>query len=105
MSERKLLVSDADIDIARLLIKLDRLDGRESDPVTLRVAQASAFDDADAGAEYEVADDVPTENAQLAFDMGDASADADPRGSRYVLRRRPWVTVRPTPAAPGVPAQ
>ena len=25
-------------------------------------------------------------------------------GPRYVLRRRPWVRVRPNPAAPGVPA-
>ena len=61
MSDRRLLVSDADIDIARLLVKLDRLDGRESDPATLRIANATAFDDdADDDAEYDVADDVAT---------------------------------------------
>lgn len=63
MSDRRLLVSDADIDIARLLVKLDRLDGRVSDPATLRIANAAAFDDADDDAEYDVADDVATESS------------------------------------------
>lgn len=103
MSDRRLLVSDADIDIARLLVKLDRLDGRESDPATLRIAQAVAFDEADGDAEYDVADDVPTTSAFDAVEVGPGEAAGAP-GSRYVLLRRPWVKVRPDPATPGVPA-
>lgn len=106
MSDRRLLVSDADIDIARLLVKLDRLDGRESDPATMRIAQAAAFDeDADEDAEYEVADDVSTETAEASdvVEVG-PSAASGATGSRYVLRRRPWVRVRPEPAGPGLPA-
>ncbi len=102
MSDRKLLVSDADIDIARLLVKLDRLDGRESDPATLRIAHATAFDDDAADdTEYDVADDVSTEGTFDAVQTGSAAGAAAPR---YVLRRRPWVRVRPNPAAPGLPA-
>lgn len=107
MSDRRLLVSDADIDIARLLVKFDRLDGRESDPVTLRIANATAFDDSiDDDAEYDVADDVATQSAFDAVEVievepGDGDEAAEPR---YFLRRRPWVRMRPNPAAPGVPA-
>ncbi|MFT3833789.1 MAG: hypothetical protein QM711_10795 [Micropruina sp.] len=107
MSDRRLLVSDADVDIARLLVKLDRLDGRESDPATMRIAQAAAFDDdTDEDAEYEVADDVSTETAAGATDVVEvgSSEASGANGSRYVLRRRPWIRVRPEPAGPGLPA-
>lgn len=106
MSDRRLLVSDADIDIARLLIKLDRLDGRASDPATHRIANAAAFDGADANAEYEVADDVVTDSTFEDVDyLGAASiGGVQPAGLGHVVRRRPWVRVRPNPATPGVPA-
>ncbi len=106
MSDRRLLVSDADIDIARLLVKLDRLDGRVSDPATLRIANAAAFDDADDDAEYDVADDVATVSRYETAEVTGAGPSEGVRaaGPRYVLRRRPWVRVRPNPAAPGVPA-
>ncbi len=105
MSDRRLLVSDADIDIARLLVKVDRLDGRESDPATLRIANAAAFDDADDDAEYDVADDVATESSYGTAEVTGAEPDAAREwGVRYVLRRHPWVKVHPNPAAPGIPA-
>lgn len=43
MSEPKvLLVSDADIDMARTIVEIDRIEGRQTDDATLRIANATS---------------------------------------------------------------
>lgn len=105
MSDHRLMVSDADIDIARLIVKLDRLDGRESDPTTLRVASAAAFEGGDES-EYEVANDVakPALLTPVNGTHVEAAAGVKPVRLRYLVRRRPRVRARISPAVRSLPA-
>ena len=107
MSDRRLLVSDADIDIARMILKLDRLDGRESDPATLRVANAAAFDGAhDEDTQYDLADDVPADATTVRAAVLGAEPGESVKAARlsHLVRRRPRGRTRISPAVRMLPA-